>query len=147
MKKKTRIIRHFTNWLFSEYEVPRIPVRVMEDCDAIIDIDGVKCYGYFGEDNGERVILVAAKRLGTTKCLFVIAHEFVHYMQFLNGRNMSATEIIEEDAYTFEVPLVGKFLNNRKKGNEKITGVLDVSLPTRLENNCPFYRKAEEGEG
>lgn len=146
MKKKTRIIRHFTNWLFSEYEVPRIPVRVMEDCDAIIDVDGVKCYGYFGEDNGERVILVAAKRLGTTKCLFVIAHEFVHYMQFLNGRNMDETEIIEEDAYTFEVPLVGKFLNNRKKGSPKITGVLDVSLPTSLTNNCPFYRKAEEGE-
>ena len=145
MKKKTRIIRHFTNWLFSEYEVPRIPVRVMYDCDAIID-DGVKCYGYFGEDNGERVILVAAKRLGTTKCLFVIAHEFVHYMQFLNGRNMSATEIIEEDAYTFEVPLVGKFLNNRKRGSKKITGVLDVSLPTRLTNNCPFYRKAKEDE-
>ena len=145
MKKKTRIIRHFTNWLFSEYEVPRIPVRVMYDCDAII-YDGVKCYGYFGEDNGERVILVAAKRIGTTKCLFVVAHEFVHYMQFLNGRNMDETEIIEEDAYTFEVPLVGKFLNNRKRGSEKITGVLDVSLPTRLENNCPFYRKAEEGE-
>lgn len=145
MKKKKRIVRHFTNWLFSEYEVPRIPVRVMYDCDALID-DGVKCYGYFGYDNGKRVILVAAKRLGTTKCLFVIAHEFVHYMQFLNGRNMSATEIIEEDAYTFEVPLVGKFLNNRKRGSEKITGVLDVSLPTRLENNCPFYRKAEAGE-
>ena len=145
MKKKTRIIRHFTNWLFSEYEVQRIPVRVMYDCDAIID-DGVKCFGYFGYDNGKRVILVAAKRLGTTKCLFVIAHEFVHYMQFLNGRNMSATEIIEEDAYTFEAPLVGKFLNNRKRGSEKITDVLDVSLPTRLENNCPFYRKAEEGE-
>ena len=145
MKKKTRIIRHFTNWLFSEYEVPRIPVRVMYDCDAIID-NGAECYGYFGEDNGERVILVAAKRLGTTKCLFVIAHEFVHYMQFLNGRNMSETEIIEEDAYTFEVPLVGKFLNNRKIGSEKITGVLDVSLPTRLKNNCPFYEKTSRRE-
>ena len=84
MKKKKRIVRHFTNWLFSEYQVPRIPVRVMYDCDAIIDGE-TKCYGYFGDDNGERVILVAAKRIGTTKCLFVVAHEFVHYMQFLNG--------------------------------------------------------------
>lgn len=144
MKKKKRIVRHFTNWLFAEYQVPRIPVRVMYDCDAIIDGE-TKCYGFFGEGNGKRGILVAAKRIGTTKCLFVVAHEFVHYMQFLNGRNMGETEIIEEDAYIFEVPLVGKFLNNRKKGNPKITGVLNVSLPTRLENNCPFYRKAEEG--
>ena len=145
MKKKKRIVRHFTNWLFAEYKAPRIPVRVMYDCDAIVD--GVeKCNGYFGWDNGELVILIAAKRIGTTKCLFVVAHEFVHYMQFLNGRNMTETEIIEEDAYTFEVPLVGKFLNNRKKGNSKIMGVLDVSLHTRLENNCSFYRKVEEGE-
>ena len=96
MKKKKRIICHFTNWLFAEYQVPRIPVRVLYDCDAIMD-GNAKCYGYFGEDNGERVILVAAKRIGTTKCLFVVAHEFVHYMQFLNGRNMEETEIIEED--------------------------------------------------
>ena len=131
MKKKKRIVRHFTNWLFAEYQVPRIPVRVMYYCDAIID-GGTECYGYFGTDNGERVILIAAKRLGTTKCLFTMAHEFVHYIQFLNGRNMGETEIIEEDAYFFEVPLVGKFLNNRKKGNSKITGVLDVSISTRL---------------
>lgn len=139
MKKKKRIVRHFTNWLFAEYQVPRIPVRVMYYCDAIID-EGKECYGYFGTDNGERVILIAAKRIGTTKCLFTIAHEFVHYIQFLNGRNMNETEIVEEDAYCFEVPLVGKYLNNRKKGNPKITGVLDVSIPTRL------MAKAEEGE-
>ena len=139
MKKKKRIVRHFTNWLFSEYQVPRIPVRVMYKCDAIIDGEA-ECYGYFGTDNGERVILIAAKRIGTTKCLFTIAHEFVHYIQFLNGRNMSETEIVEADAYFFEAPLVGKFLNNRKKGNPKITGVLDVSLPTRL------MAKVEEGE-
>lgn len=139
MKKKKCIVRHFTNWLFAEYQVPRIPVRVMYDCDAIMDGDK-KCYGYFGEDNGELVILVAAKRIGTTKCLFVVAHEFVHYIQFLSGRNMGETKIIEEDAYFFEVPLVGKFLNNRKKGNFQITGVLDVSLPARL------MAKAEEGE-
>jgi len=119
------------NWLFAEYQVPRIPVRVMYKCDAIIDGEA-ECYGYFGTDNGERVILIAAKRIGTTKCLFTIAHEFVHYIQFLNGRNMNETEIVEEDAYFYEIPLVGKFLNNRKKMNTKITGVLDVSLPTRL---------------
>ena len=139
MKKKKRIVRHFTNWLFAEYQVPRIPVRVMYNCDAIIS-RGTECYGYFGMDNGEKVILIAAKRIGTTKCLFTIAHEFVHYIQYLNGRNMSETEIVESDAYFFEVPLVGKYLNNRKKGNQKITGVLDVSLPTRL------MEKAEEGE-
>ena len=141
MKKKKRIVRHFTNWLFAEYQVPRIPVRVMYYCDAIMDGE-TKCYGYFGYDNGERVILVAAKRIGSTKCLFTIAHEFVHYIQFLNGRNMGETEIIEEDAYFFEAPLVGKFLNNRKKENSKITGVLDVSLPTRLM----AMAMAKEGE-
>lgn len=139
MKKKKRIVRHFVNHLFGEYKIPKIPVRVMYDCDAIID-DGVKCYGYFGSDDGEIVILVAAKRIGTTKCLFVVAHEFVHYMQFLNGRNMREKKIIEEDAYFFEVPLVGTFLNNRKKGCQKITGTIDVSLPSR------YFIEAEEGE-
>ena len=146
MKKKKRIVSHFVNWLFAEYNVPRIPVRVMYDCDAIIDGDA-KCYGYFGWDNGKRVILVAAKRIGTTKCLFVLAHEFVHYFQYLNGRNMDETEIVEEDAYFFEVPLVGKFLNNRKKGNQKLTGVLDVSLPSRLKNTCPFMEEGVKNNG
>lgn len=139
MKKKKRIVRHFVNQLFGEYKIPKIPVRVMYDCDAIID-NGEKYCGYFGEDNGETVILVAAKRIGTTKCLFMVAHEFVHYMQFLNGRNMDEKEIIEEDAYFFAAPLVGKFLNNRKKGRQKITGTIDVSLPSR------YFTKAEEAE-
>ena len=146
MKKKKRIVRHFTNWLFAEYQVPRIPVKVMYRCDTIVD-GGKKCNGYFGWDNGEMVILVAAKRLGLTKCLFVIAHEFVHYFQYLNCRNMDETEIVEEDAYFFEVPLVGKFLNNRKKGNPKITGVLNVSLPSRLKNTCLFMEKQEVDDG
>lgn len=137
MNKKRSVINHFMNWLFAEYGVPRIPVRVMYKCDAIID-DGEKCYGYFGHDNGEeRVILVAAKRIGLTKCLFVIAHEFVHYMQYLNNRNMEEKEIIEEDAYFFETVLVGKFLNNTKKMGPKITKVIDVSVPIRLLKQTP----------
>lgn len=131
MNKKKRIIKHFTNWLFEEYKAPRIPVMVMHYVDYIND-NGVDCDGYFGEDNGETVILVAAKRLGLTKCLYVIAHEFVHYMQQLNGRNMSEKEIIEEDAYTFEKPLVGKYLINHKHIGKRIEGVLDVSVPVRL---------------
>lgn len=137
MNKKRSVVNHFTNWLFAEYGVPRIPVRVMYKCDAIID-DGERCYGYFGYDNGEEhVILVAAKRIGLTKCLFVIAHEFVHYMQYLNNRNMEEKEIIEEDAYFFETVLVGKFLNNMKKMGPKITKVIDVSAPIRLLQQTP----------
>ena len=131
MNKKKRFIDGFTNWLFSEYKVPRIPVRVMHRCEAIVDGDE-KCQGYFGDDNGETVIIVAAKKLGMTKCLFVIAHEFVHYVQYLNHRNMEEKEIIEEDAYYYEVPLVGKYLWNKRKKGSKITGVLDISVPIRL---------------
>ena len=136
MNKKKRIIKHFTNWLFEEYHAPRIPVRVMHNCEYIVD-RGVKCDGYFGDDNGETCILIAAKRLGLTKCLFVIAHEFVHYMQQLNGRNMDEKEIIEEDAYTFEKALVGKWLNNKKKLGERINTVLNVSVPVRLLDEPP----------
>lgn len=131
MNKKKRIIKHFTNWLFEEYKVPRIPVRVLHKIDFIND-NGTDCYGYFGRDNGETVILVSAKRLGTIKCLFTIAHEFVHYMQQLNGRNMAETEIIEEDAYTFEKALVGKYLINKKHIGKRIDSVIDVSVPVRL---------------
>lgn len=136
MNKKKRFINGFTNWLFAEYKVPRIPVKVMYRCDAIVD-GGEKCNGYFGWDNGEMVILVAAKRLGLTKCLFVIAHEFVHYMQYLNQRNMEETEIIEEDAYYYETPLVGKYIWNKRKKGPKITGVLDVAVPIRLARHEP----------
>lgn len=131
MNKKNRIIKHFTNWLFEEYKVPRIPVRIMHKVDFIND-NGADCFGYFGDDNGETVILIAAKRLGKLKCLFTIAHEFVHYMQKLNGRNMEETEIIEEDAYTFEKTLVGKYLINKKHIGERIDTVIDVSVPVRL---------------
>lgn len=131
MRKKKRIIKHFTNWLFEEYKVPHIPVKVLYTADFIND-NGIDCYGYFGKDRGETVILVAAKRLGTTKCLFTIAHEFVHYMQQLNGRNMAETEIIEEDAYTFEKALVGKYLINKKHIGNRIDSVIDVSVPVRL---------------
>lgn len=131
MNKKKRIIKHFTNWLFEEYGAPRIPVKVMHNVDFIND-NGTDCFGYFGKDNGETVILIAAKRLGKLKCLFTIAHEFVHYMQQLNGRNMAETEIIEEDAYTFEKALVGKYLINKKHIGERIDHVLDISVPVRL---------------
>ena len=131
MNKKKRIIKHFTNWLFEEYKVPRVPVRVMYYVDYIND-NGIDCDGYFGDDNGETVILVAAKRLGLTKCLFVIAHEFVHYMQQLNGRDMRKKEIIEEDAYTLEKLLVGKYLINKKHIGKRIEGVLNVVSPVRL---------------
>ena len=130
MNKKKRFVNGFTNWLFSEYKAPRIPVKVMYKCEAIVD-DGSKCSGYFGYDNEELVILVAAKKLGLTKCLFVIAHEFTHYMQYLNHRDMSEKEIIEEDAYYYEVPLVGKYLYNKRKKDTKITGVLDITIPMR----------------
>ena len=33
-----------------------------------------------------------------------------------------------------------------KKGNPKITGVLDVSLPTRIENNCWLKQEVEDAE-
>ena len=131
MNKKKRYLKRFTNWLFNEYRVPRIPVRIMYNCDAIVDGE-TTCDGYFGDDNGETVILVAAKKLGLSKCRYVIAHEFVHYMQQLNGRNMEEKEIIEEDAYTFEKALVGKYLINHKHIGERIDTVLDVSAPVRL---------------
>ena len=126
MNKKKKYLKKFTNWLFEEYKVPRIPVRIMHDITHIID-KGDECYGYFGEDNGETVILVAAKRLGKTKCMFTIAHEFVHYMQMLSGRDMSNTESVERDAYTYEVPLVGKYIINHKHIGDPISTVLDIT--------------------
>jgi len=141
MSKKKRYLKRFTNWLFNEYQVPRIPVRIMYNCDTIVD-NGTTCYGYFGDDNAETVILVAAKKLGLFKCMCVVAHEFVHYMQKLNGRNMEENEIIEEDAYMFEKALVGKYLINHKHIGEKIDTILDVSVPVRL-----LDRTKKEAEG
>ncbi len=125
MRKKKCILNHFTNWLFEEYKVPRIPVHVMYNYDYIID-QGVKCTGYFGTDNGETCIRVAAKRIGLTKCLFVLAHEFVHYLQQCNGWDMGDTELVEKNAYFYEAPLVGKYLNNKKRLGDRIDTVLPI---------------------
>lgn len=125
MNKKKRYLKRFTNWLFEEYKVPRIPVRIMYDYDSIIH-NGSVCDGYFGDDNGETVILVAAKNLGLTRCMFVLAHEFVHYLQQCYGWDMTDTEIVENDAYFYQTPLVGIYLNNKKHLGEKINGVLAI---------------------
>ena len=53
---------------------------------------------------------------------------------------------VEEDACYYEIPLVGKYLWNKRKKGTKITGVLDLAVPIRLARQEPPQEVLKEEE-
>lgn len=99
MKKSKNKVRRFINYLYSVYDVPRIPIHVHWYYPALVTEECKFCFGvlFYGE-NYPTEIHVAGKAIKTKGVLSTISHEFVHYLQYLNGRDMDDTEQIERDA-------------------------------------------------
>lgn len=113
MRKSKDKARRFSNWLFHEFGVQRIPVHVHWHHPSIVTESGSCGFGVFVRGGSNPVeIHVAGKVIGTTGVLFTIAHEFAHYLQFLNGLDMTDPHI-EEDAHAVEVVLYGAWLMHK----------------------------------
>ena len=130
MKKAKRKVRAFINFLYREYSVPRIPIKVIWYWDTI-EVNGNPCFGYCRVDDDEpeanEIAVVAGRKLGTKQTLVSLAHEFIHYLQWLHNRDMKLDDSIEEDAYKYSDLLVNKFLQNHRNYNGKhIDGAIDV---------------------
>lgn len=124
MRRSKRRINAFINHLFGLYHVPRIPIYIHWQHESIV-VGDEPCFGFFHyEDDGKCCIHAAAAQIGTSKLHEVIAHEFVHYLQWLNGRISEST--IEEDAEYMAAALYGQWLINKTKKNEHCYGVLNA---------------------
>lgn len=99
MKKSKNKVRRFINYLYSVYDVPRIPIHVHWYYPALVTEECKFCFGvlFYGE-NYPTEIHVAGKAIKTKGVLSTIAHEFVHYLQYLSGQDIDDTEQIELDA-------------------------------------------------
>lgn len=114
MKKSKRKARNFINYLYRNYDVPRIPIEVHWHYPSIYVEDKGVCFGLFsyGEGGAEKIDIACCK-FGTSSVLATIAHEFVHYLQYVHGRDMKDTEQIERDAESYGKCLYGMWLLKR----------------------------------
>ena len=126
MNKAKRHARNFINHLFGTYQVPRIPVYIHWRYNTVINNDDEHVFGLFCYDDGDNppCIHVAGRQIGNTGVMSVIAHEFVHYLQHLHGRDMDNVQQVEADADYFGAGLFGKFLINKKDKHMRIDGTL-----------------------
>lgn len=125
MNKNKRFVNRFINHLFGVYNEPKIPVYVHYGYPSCIDPDdnaafGVYCYPKDGK--GETCIHIAGD-IGTTSIMSCIAHEFVHHMQRINGRDMDEVESIERDAEYWGAGLMGQWIINKKHVGEHCYGI------------------------
>lgn len=116
MKKSKNKVRRFINYLYSEYDVPRIPIHVHWHSPALVTDQCKFCFGvlFYGE-NYPAEIHVAGKALKTKGVLSTIAHEFVHYLQYLSGLDMDDTEQIEIDADLYGAELLENWMRQVKQ--------------------------------
>ena len=102
MRRSKRRIRAFVDHLFGIYSVPHIPVIIKWHHNSLMSKNGasfgVYCYDIINGEYMSICIYVAAKQIKTSATFGTIAHEFVHYLQHLHGRDMSEDAQIERDA-------------------------------------------------
>jgi hypothetical protein len=112
MKKSKAKVRRFVNYLYRVYDVPRIPICVHWNYASLVTEGGMCCFGVFhyGKDIPTEIHIAGNKKIGTTGVLSAIAHEFVHYLQYLHGRDMDDIEQIENDAEVCGAALFGNWL-------------------------------------
>lgn len=123
MNKNKRFVQRFINYLFGVYRVPTIPVYICYG-DKEFNIGSKKhlCGFYAGN---KKCIYVAGK-IGTTKIIGVIAHEFVHYLQDIHGRDMTNTAEIESDADYWSRALFAQWIINKTVRNKHCYGVYPI---------------------
>lgn len=129
MKKSKRIVKEFINFLYREYDVPKIPIHVHWYAKSIV-VGDHPCFGvcitYDNEPEKNEIHAVAGTKYGTGSALRIISHEFVHYLQYLNGKfEKENTEEVEDIAEENGQALVCKFIQNHKKtGGIVVDGVI-----------------------
>lgn len=132
MKKAKRRVDDFVNHLFGIYKVPRIPVYIHWYHHSVVDANGHYGFGVFCYDDDEKpCIHVACKQIKTTQALFTVAHEFVHYLQYLHGWIPDNGKESELAAEHFGAGLLGQWLVNNKDKHLRIDGLL------RVWEKCP----------
>lgn len=90
--KKKREVNRLINYLFTKYRVKKIPIKIHWKHSAI-SAEAEMAFGMFRwYDNGDAEIHVAGKGIGKAGVIELIAHEFVHYMQWINKKEMSEEE-------------------------------------------------------
>ena len=112
MIKSKRKARNFINYLYRNYNVPRIPIYIHWHYRYLINEAGETSYGLFVYDDTP-LIHIAGRKAKTTGVLSIIAHEFVHYLQYFHGRDMDS-EQIEKDAEHYGRCLFGLWLLGEK---------------------------------
>ena len=130
MNKAKRQTKNFINYLFSWYNVKKIPVYIHWHYPSLIDPDGMMAFGVFmySKEPGEEkpCIHVAGKQIGCSGVCSVIAHEFTHYLQWAHGRDMDDNEQIEADAEYCGAGLWGQYITNKKDKKMRIDGRLSA---------------------
>ena len=127
MRRAKRHINGFINHLFWMYKVPRIPVRVTYGYQVVETPNGMG-FGVYTEnpDGTDARIYVGNGKLGKRVTMGCIAHEFVHYLQSLHGRQMIDGTEIEEDAEYWAQALLHQYIINKKSKTMRIDGVGDI---------------------
>lgn len=127
MVKAKRKVRRFVDYLFARYNVPRIPVYFHWYHDTVINAEGKVDFGVFCSGDDEKpCIHVSCKTVKTYGALQTLAHEFVHYLQYLHGWTINNDEKSEAAAEYYGAGLVGQWLINKKDKALKIDGLLEV---------------------
>lgn len=127
MNKAKRQVNKFVNHLFGMYRVPRIPVYVHWHHPSVVSKDGMCGFGVFCFGGDEKpCIHVGGKTIGKTGVLSVIAHEFVHYLQYLHGWDLDNDEESERAAEHYGDGLLGQWLINHKDKESCIDGLFNA---------------------
>lgn len=128
MNKSKAKVREFIRFLYREYDVPRIPIHVHWYAKSIVVGDHAcfcVCHTNDTSPQENEIHVCAGLKYGTGQTLLIIAHEFVHYLQWIHGR--IEDEDIEDIAEENGQALVCKFLQNRRNYRGKhIDGVLQA---------------------
>ena len=90
--------------------MPRIPINIHWHYSSLVTETQEWAFGLFCyKDDKPKCIEIACCKVGTTGLLSVIAHEFVHYLQFVHGRDMNDLQV-ENDAEYYGKCLFGLWL-------------------------------------
>lgn len=115
--KKHRYMRKYICFLHRYFGVPFIKVNIIWQAPSLVTETGEYGFGLFfwPKEKGDKEveIYVAGKKIGKTGIMSVLAHEFAHYRQWLDGQNMDA-EHIECEAEHMGLEAMGKWLLQRK---------------------------------
>lgn len=127
VRKAKRHINGFINYLFTTYDVPRIPVRVKYGYDVVKTPSGAGFGVYIENSDGTNpCIYVGCGKLGKSVTMKCIAHEFVHYMQSLHNRGWNSLPEIESDAEYWAEALFNQYRINKKSKQICIEGVANI---------------------